>query len=147
MNKINCKKEIHVVFGILSVFAALWIGITGVLNSVYGQANYTANQTSSPAATTSNTSSTPAITTPTHTNYTANQTSSPAATTSNVSSTTTAKQEVSNSIKGAINEAGQFLSNAAQKVTSSKSAGALLNDTSDALGNAYVETKKFFSPN
>ena len=118
MNMINCKKEIHVVFGILSVFAALWIGITGVLNSVYGQANYTANQTSSPAATTSN-----------------------------VSSTTTAKQEVSNSIKGAINEAGQFLSNAAQKVTSSKSAGALLNDTSDALGNAYVETKKFFSPN
>jgi len=120
MNKINCKKEIHVVFGILSIFGAILISTTGVLNSVYGQVDYSSNQTNTPAA----------------------------ATTTNASNATTAaKQEASNSIKGVINEAGQFLSNAAQKLTTSKSAGALLNDTSDALGNAYVETKKFFSPN
>ena len=34
-----------------------------------------------------------------------------------------------------------------QKVTTSKSAGALLNDTSNELGNAYVETQKFFNLN
>jgi ABC-type protease/lipase transport system fused ATPase/permease subunit len=118
MNKINCKKEIHVVFGILSIFGAILISTTGVLNSVYGQGDYSSNQTNTPAAATTN-----------------------------ASNATTAKQEASNSIKGVINEAGQFLSNAAQKLTTSKSAGALLNDTSDALGNAYVETKKFFSPN
>lgn len=148
MSKINCKKEIHVVFGILFIFGAILIGTTGVLNSVYGQVNYIANQTSTPAAAAnSNATSTPAITSPTQTNSTANQTSTLAATTTNASTTATAKQEASNTIKGAINEAGQFLSNATQKLTSSKSAGALLNDTSDALGNAYVETKKFFSPN
>ena len=107
-------------FGILSIFGAILISTTGVLNSVYGQVDYSSNQTNTPAA----------------------------ATTTNASNATTAaKQEASNSIKGVINEAGQFLSNAAQKLTTSKSAGALLNDTSDALGNAYVETKKFFSPN
>jgi|SRR4029078_4024339 ABC-type protease/lipase transport system fused ATPase/permease subunit len=152
MNKINCKKEIHVVFGILSIFGAILISTTGVLNSVYGQVDYSSNQTNTPAAatsTTTNATSTPAITTATMTNSTANQTNTPAAaTTTNASNATTAaKQEASNSIKGVINEAGQFLSNAAQKLTTSKSAGALLNDTSDALGNAYVETKKFFSPN
>jgi ABC-type protease/lipase transport system fused ATPase/permease subunit len=150
MNKINCKKEIHVVFGILSIFGAILISTTGVLNSVYGQGDYSSNQTNTPAAatsTTTNATSTPAITTATMTNSTANQTNTPAAATTNASNATTAKQEASNSIKGVINEAGQFLSNAAQKLTTSKSAGALLNDTSDALGNAYVETKKFFSPN
>jgi ABC-type protease/lipase transport system fused ATPase/permease subunit len=150
MNKINCKKEIHVVFGILSIIGAILISTTGVLNSVYGQGDYSSNQTNTPAAatsTTTNATSTPAITTATMTNSTANQTNTPAAATTNASNATTAKQEASNSIKGVINEAGQFLSNAAQKLTTSKSAGALLNDTSDALGNAYVETKKFFSPN
>ena len=81
-------------------------------------------------ATTTNATSTPSITTPTQTNSTANQTSAPDATNINATTTTTAQQEASNSIKGAITETGEFLSNATQKVTTSKSAGALLNDTS-----------------
>jgi hypothetical protein len=140
------KKEIHIVLGILFIFGAIVIGTTGTLDSVYGQTNSTANQTSSPAAITINTTSTPAKATPTQTNSTANQTSSLDVTTVNATTTTTAQEEASNSIKGAITEAGQFLSNATQKVTTSKSAGALLNDTSNTIGNAYVETKKFFSP-
>src|SRR6188472_693655 len=98
MHKINCKKEIYVVFGILSIFGAILISTTGVLNSVYGQVNYsTGNQTSAPAAATSNTTSTPETTTSTQTNSTGNQTSAPAAATTNASSTTTSKQEASNS--------------------------------------------------
>ena len=79
------------------------------------------------------------------TNSTANQTSAPTA--ANGTITTTAQQEAANSIKGAITETGEFLSNATQKVTTSKSAAALLNYTSNELGNAYVETQKFFNPN
>ena len=139
------QKEIHVVFGILFIFGKILIGTTGAWDSVYGQTNSTANQTSAPAVTTINVTSTPAITTPTQTNSTANQTSVPA--TANATYTTTAQEAASNSIKGAITETGEFLSNATQKVTTSKSAGALLNDTSDELGKAYVETQKFFNPN
>ncbi len=143
----KCKKEMHVVHGILFIFGTIVIGTTGTLDSVYGQTNSTANQTSAPDAITTNATSTPSIATPTQTNSTANQTSAPDATNINATTTTTAQQEASNSIKGAITEAGQFLSNATQKVTTSKSAGALLNDTSNTIGNAYVETKKFFNPN
>ncbi|WP_458720416.1 hypothetical protein [Candidatus Nitrosocosmicus sp. R] len=139
------KKEIHVVFGILFIFGTILIGTTGAWDSVYGQTNSTLNQTSNPAVTTPNATSTPATTTPTQTNSTANQTSAPTAANSTIK--TTAQQEASNSIKGAITDTGEFLSNATQKVTTSKSAGALLNDTSNELGNAYVETQKFFSPN
>ena len=145
MNMMKCKKEIHVVFGILFIFGTILIGTTGSWDSVYGQTNSTANQTSVPAVTTTNATSTPAITTPTQTNSTANQTSAPTAANSTI--TTTAQQEASNSIKGAIIETREFLSNATQKVTTSKSAAALLNDTSNELGNAYVETQKFFNPN
>ena len=116
MNMMKCKKEIHVVFGILFIFGTILIGTTGAWDSVYGQTNSTANQTSAPTA-------------------------------ANSTTTTTAQQEAANSIKGAITETGEFLSNATQKVTTSKSAGALLNDTSNELGNAYVETQKFFNPN
>ena len=114
----KCKKEIPVVLGILFIFGTIVIGTTGTLDSVYGQTNSTANQTTSLDVTTMN-----------------------------ATTTTTAQEEASNSIKGSITEAGQFLSNATQKVTTSKLAGALLNDTSNTIGNAYVETKKFFSPN
>ena len=57
------------------------------------------------------------------------------------------KDEASASIKGAIIETGKFLGNVTEKITTSKSAGSLLNETSGILGDAYVETKKFFSPN
>jgi cytoskeletal protein RodZ len=145
MNMMKCKKEIPVVFGILFIFGTTLIGTTGAWDSVYGQTNSTTNQTSAPTVTTTNATSTQAITIPKQTNSTPNQTSVPA--TTNATSTTTAQEAASNSIKGAITETGEFLSNATQKVTTSKSAGALLNDTSYELGNAYVETQKFFNPN
>ena len=116
----KCKKDIHIAFGTLFIFVVISIGANGNLDSVYGQTNSTINQTSTP--TTTNTTTTPAI-------------------------TTSAQEETSNSIKGAITETGEFLGNVTEKVTTSKSAGAILNETSDTLGNAYVETKKFFSPN
>ena len=79
------------------------------------------------------------------TNSTTNQTSTPA--TTNTTTTTPAQEEASKSIKGAVTETGEFLGNVTEEVTTSKSAGAILNETSDALGSAYVETEKFFSPN
>jgi hypothetical protein len=97
-------------------FGTVLISTLGNSNSVYGQTNSTTNQSSFTTATT------------------------------NITTKTKAQQEASNSIKGAITEAGQILSNVAQKVTTSKSSGALLKETSHALGNAYVETKKFFNP-
>jgi len=94
------------------------------LDSVYGQTNSTMNQTSTPPTTNTNTTTTitPAI-------------------------TTSAEEEASESIKGAITESGSFLRNVTEKIATSKSAGAILNETSEVLGNAYVEAKKFFSLN
>ena len=43
-------------------------------------------------------------------------------------------------------EAGEFLGNVTEKVATSKSAGTIINETSEVLGNATVETQKFFSP-
>jgi hypothetical protein len=60
--------------------------------------------------------------------------------------TTTAGEEASQSIRGAVIEAGEFLGNVTEKVVTSKSAGTIVNETSDVLGNATVETKRFFSP-
>ena len=120
MNKMKCKKEMRVVFGILFVFGMVLIVGKGTLDSVYGQTNSTINQTSTPPTTNTNTTTTPAI-------------------------TTSAEEEASESIKGAITETGSFLRNVTEKIATSKSAGAILNETSEVLGNAYIEAKKFFS--
>lgn len=120
MNKLKCKKEIRAFFGILFVFGIVLIVGKGTLDSVNGQTNSTINQTSTPPTT--NTTTTSAI-------------------------TTSAEEEASKSIKGAITETGSFLRNVTDKVATSKSAGAILNETSEVLGNAYIEAKKFFSPN
>ena len=123
MNKMKCKKEMRVVFGILFVFGMILTVGKGTLDSVYGQTNSTMNQTSTPPTTNTNTNTTtPAI-------------------------TTSAEEEASESIKGAITETGSLLRNITEKVATSKSAGAILNETSEVLGNAYIEAKKFLSPN
>lgn len=125
MNKMKCKKEMRVVIGIFFVFGMVLIVGKGTLDSVYGQTNSTMNQTSTPPTTNTNTTTT---------------TTTPAITTS-------AEEEASESIKGAITESGSFLRNVTEKIATSKSAGAILNETSEVLGNAYVEAKKFFSLN
>ena len=120
MNKMKCKKEMRVVFGILFVFGMVLIVAKGTLDSVYGQTNSTINQTSTLPTTDTNTTTNPAI-------------------------TTSAEEEASESIKGAITETGSLLRNVTEKIATSKSAGAILNETSEVLGNAYIEAKKFFS--
>jgi predicted PurR-regulated permease PerM len=129
MNKMKTKKEMRVVFGILFVFGMVLTVGKGTLDSVYGQINSTINQTNTPSTTNTNTA---------NTNTT--NTASPAITTS-------AEEEASESIKGAITETGSLLRNITEKVATSKSAGAILNETSEVLGNAYIEAKKFLSPN
>jgi hypothetical protein len=57
------------------------------------------------------------------------------------------QEEASQSIRGAITETGEFVGNASEKVATSETAGTLVNETSEVLGNATVETQKFFSPN
>ena len=126
MNKMKTKKEMRVVFGILFVFGMVLTVGKGTLDSVYGQINSTINQTNTPSTTNTNTTNT--------------NTASPAITTS-------AEEEASESIKGAITETGSLLRNITEKVATSKSAGAILNETSEILGNAYIEAKKFLSPN
>lgn len=123
----KCKKEIHVVFGILFIFGTILIGTTGAWDSVYGQTNSTMNQTNTPPTTNTNTTTSTTTTTP--------------------AITTSAEEEASESIKGAITETGSLLRNVTEKIATSKSAGAILNETSEVLGNAYVEAKKFFSLN
>jgi hypothetical protein len=125
MNIMKSKKEMHVVFGILFVFGMVLIVAKGTLDSVYGQTNSTMNQTNTLPTTNTNTTTT---------------TTTPAITTS-------AEEEATESIKGAITESGSFLRNVTEKISTSKSAGAILNETSEVLGNAYVEAKKFFSLN
>ena len=124
MNKMKCKKEMRIVFGILFVFGMILTVGKGTLDSVYGQINSTINQTNTPSTTNTNTTNT----------------ASPAITTS-------AEEEASESIKGAITETGSLLRNITEKVATSKSAGAILNETSEVLGNAYIEAKKLLSPN
>ena len=131
MNKMKCKKEMRIVFGILFVFGMILTVGKGTLDSVYGQINSTINQTNTPSTTNTNT---------TNTNTANTNTASPAITTS-------AEEEASESIKGAITETGSLLRNITEKVATSKSAGAILNETSEVLGNAYIEAKKFLSPN
>ena len=146
MDKTESKKKILTTFGILFIIGMISIGANSLLELGYGQTNSTGNQNQTSASTpTSNITTAPAITTPTQTNSTTNETSTPS--TDNATSTTPTQEEASNSIKGAITETGEFLGNATKEVTTSKSAGTILNETSDALGNAYVETQKLFNPN
>ena len=128
------KKEKSMIFGILFIFGMILISTTVALDKVYAQANSTSNL--GQANSTSNLG---------QANSTSNQTSIP----NNSSTTTTssAQKEASQSIRGAITETGEFLGNVTQKVVTSKSAGTILNETSDVLGDAYIEAKKFFSPN
>ena len=126
MNKMKCMKEMRVVFEILFVFGMVSIVGKGTLDSVYGQTNSTMSQTSTP----------PTV----NTNTNINTTNTPAMATS-------AEEEASESIKGAITETGSFLRNVTEKIAASKSADAILNETSEVLGNAYIEAKKFFSLN
>jgi TRAP-type mannitol/chloroaromatic compound transport system permease large subunit len=57
----------------------------------------------------------------------------------------TPSKQASQSIRGAITSSGQFLENATHKIAGSKSAQTIVNESSDLLGNATVEAKKFFS--
>ena len=127
MNNIKCKNEVQIVFGILFIVGLIAILGIGTIDLTQGQTNSTANQTSTPIIAASNSNNTSTTSTPTI--------------------TSPSQKEASNSIKGAITETGEFLGNVTEKVASSKSAGVLLNETSDALGKAYVETQKYFSPN
>lgn len=68
-------------------------------------------------------------------------------TTSTPTMTTTAEEEASRSIRGAVTETGEFLGNVTEKVVTSKSAESIVNETSDVLGNATVGAKQFFNPN
>lgn len=106
---------------VLLLIFSLISAVRGSLDSAYGQTDSTINQ---------NTNSTTTIT----------PSSPPPA------STTLAQDEVSQSIRGAMIETGEFLGNVTEKVATSKSAGTIINETSEVLGNATVETQKFFSP-
>lgn len=76
------------------------------------------------------------------TNSTTNQTTG----TATPAATTSAQDEASQSIRGAMSETGEFLGNVTERVVTSKSAGTVVNETSDVLGNATVEIKRFFNP-
>jgi predicted PurR-regulated permease PerM len=110
------------VITILLLIFSLISAARGSLDSIYSQTDSTINQ---------NTNSTTTITNP----------SPPPP-----ASTTSAQDEVSQSIRGAMIETGEFLGNVTEKVATSKSAGTIINETSEVLGNATVETQKFFSP-
>jgi hypothetical protein len=110
--------------GVIFIFGMVLTAATSVYVSAQAQLNTTTNQGL--------------------TNTTTNQ-SNPSPNNINVSKSP--KDEASASIKGAIIETGEFLGNVTQKIAKSKSASSVLNETSGILGDAYVETKKFFSPN
>jgi predicted PurR-regulated permease PerM len=136
------QKEKSMVIGMLLIFGILMIATTAALDKVYAQANSTLNQGQTNS--TLNQGQTNSTLNQGQTNSTLNQTNVP----SNAPTTITSPQkEASQSIKGAITETGEFVGNVTQKIVSSKSAGTILNETSEVLGDAYVETKKFFSPN
>ncbi len=129
----KAQKEKSMVIGMILIFGILMISTTTALDKVYAQANSTLNQGQTNSTLNQG-----------QTNSTLNQTN----VSSNAPTTITSPQnEASQSIKGAITETGEFVGNVTQKIASSKSAGTILNETSEVLGDAYVETKKFFSPN
>jgi len=127
------EKEIQVVLGILFIFGTVLIVATGTLNTLNAQTNSTINQGQTNSTINQG-----------QTNSTINQTGT---FTKTPAKTTSAQAEASDSIKGSITETGKFLSNVTEKIVTSKTAGTFLNETSEVLGDAYVETKRFFSPN
>jgi hypothetical protein len=118
MQAVEIDDVIYVITLLLLIFALI-SAVRGPLASVHGQADSTIDQNP-------NTTATSPRTTPT--------------------STTSAQDEASQSIRGAMIKTGEFLGNVTEKVATSKSAGTILNETSEVLGNATVETQKFFSP-
>ena len=57
----------------------------------------------------------------------------------------TSSEQAAQSIRGAIISTGQFLKNVTNKVAGSRSAQTILNETSEALGNASTAAKRMFS--
>jgi len=57
----------------------------------------------------------------------------------------TESEQAAQSIKGAISSTGQFLGNVTNKIITSKSAKSILNESSEALGNATTTVKKYFA--
>ena len=57
----------------------------------------------------------------------------------------TESEQAAQSIKGAISSTGQFLGNVTNKIITSKSAKSILNESSEALGNATTAVKKYFA--
>ena len=151
MDKIEFNRTILVTFSVLIIVGVISIGANGIMELGFGQTNSTGNQNQTNTSNTPANNTTPLSITPVQTNSTGNQTSISSTPTASMTvpqeSATPAQEKASSMIKGAISETGEFIGNASQKVTTSKSAGALLNDTSNTLGNAYVETQKFFNPN
>jgi predicted PurR-regulated permease PerM len=126
------EKESSLVFGMILIFGIMLVVSISASDSAYGQTNSTLNQ-----------GQTNSTLNQSQTNSTLNQTSIP---TSAPTTTTSAQKEASESIKGAITETGEFVGNVTQKIITSKSAGTILNETSEVLGDAYIEVKKYFSP-
>jgi predicted PurR-regulated permease PerM len=126
------EKESSLVFGMILIFGIMLVVSISASDSAYGQTNSTLNQGQTNSTLNQG-----------QTNSTLNQTSIP---TSAPTTTTSAQKEASESIKGAITETGEFVGNVTQKIITSKSAGTILNETSEVLGDAYIEVKKYFSP-
>jgi hypothetical protein len=126
-------KKLSINFGTIIIFGMVITAATNVYVTALAQLNTTTNQGLV------NTTTNQGLV-----NTTTNQSSSSV---NNTNVSNSSKDEASASIKGAIIETGEFLGNVTQKVAKSKSAGSLLNETSEILGDAYVQTKKFFSPN
>lgn len=64
-----------------------------------------------------------------------------------VNQSSKSSEQAAQSIRGAIVSTGQFLKNVTNKLVGSKSAQTLLNETSEALGNASTAAQKMFSSN
>ena len=126
------EKESSLVFGMILIFGIMLVVSISASDSAYGQTNSTLNQGQTNSTLNQG-----------QTNSTLNQTSIP---TSAPTTTTSAQKEASESIKGAITETGEFVGNVTQKIITSESAGTILNETSEVLGDAYIEVKKYFSP-
>jgi hypothetical protein len=135
-------KKLSINFGTIIIFGMVITAATNVYVTALAQLNTTTNQ--GLVNTTTNQGLVNTTTNQGLVNTTTNQSSSSV---NNTNISNSSKDEASASIKGAIIETGEFLGNVTQKVAKSKSAGSLLNETSEILGDAYVQTKKFFSPN
>jgi hypothetical protein len=135
------EQKKSLVFGMIFIFGIMMLASSTATDRVNAQTNSTLNQGQTNS--TLNQGQTNSTLNQGQTNSTLNQTQ---ASISPPTTTTSAQKEASQSIKGAITETGEFVGNVTQKIINSKSAGTILNETSEVLGDAYLETKKFFSP-